>query len=98
MKSQHIEKDPGAGKDCRQEEKGAAKDEMVRQLRLRYPLDGYEFEETPGDSEGQGSLVCCTPWGHKELGVTERLNRQTETLHRELLLCLPRDRSSPCVK
>ena len=71
---------------------------MVRQLRLRYRLNGYEFEGMPGDSEGQGSLVCCTPWGRKELGVTERLNRQTETLHRELLLCLSQDRSSPYVK
>ena len=37
-------------------------------------LDGHEFEQTPGDSEGEGSLVCCSPWGRKELGMTERLN------------------------
>ena len=36
-------------------------------------LSGYEFEETPGDSEGQGSLACCSPWGRKELDMTERL-------------------------
>ena len=37
-------------------------------------LNGREFEQTLGDSEGQGSLVCCSPWGHKELDMTERLN------------------------
>ena len=36
--------------------------------------NGHEFEQTPGDSEGQGSLVCCNSWGHKELDRTERLN------------------------
>ena len=35
-------------------------------------LDGHEFEQTPGDGEGQGSLVCCSPWGHKESDTTER--------------------------
>ena len=33
-------------------------------------LNGHEFEQTPGDSEGQGSLACCSPWGHKELDMT----------------------------
>ena len=37
-------------------------------------LNGHEFEQTPGDGEGQGSLVCSSPWGHKELDATERLN------------------------
>ena len=37
-------------------------------------LNGHEFEQTPGGSRGQRSLVCCSPWGHKELGTTERLN------------------------
>ena len=36
-------------------------------------FDGHEFEQALGDSEGQGSLVCCSPWGHKELDLTERL-------------------------
>ena len=40
-----------------------------------HPLNGSEFEQTPGDSEGQKSLVCCSPWGRKELDTTERLNR-----------------------
>ena len=37
-------------------------------------LNGHEFEQTPGDSEGQGSLVCCSPWGRKESDTTQRLN------------------------
>ena len=36
-----------------------------------HPLNGHEFEQTPGDSEGQGSLACCSPWGHKESDTTE---------------------------
>ena len=46
-------------------------DEMVGWL---CQLNGYEFEQTSGDSEGQGSLACCSSWGHKELAITERLN------------------------
>ena len=38
--------------------------------------DGQEFEQTPGDGEGQGSLPCCSKWGHKELDMTERLNNK----------------------
>ena len=37
-------------------------------------LSGHEFEQTLGDSEGQGSLACCSPWGHKESDTTEQLN------------------------
>ena len=37
-------------------------------------LNGHEFEQTPGDDEGEGSLTCCSPWGLKELDMTERLN------------------------
>ena len=37
-------------------------------------LNGHEFEQAPGDGEGQGSLVCCSPWGHKELHMTEQLS------------------------
>ena len=39
-------------------------------------LNGYEFEPTPGDGEGQGSLVCCSPWGRKESDTTEQLNNK----------------------
>ena len=35
---------------------------------------GHEFEQVPGGGEGQGSLVCCSPWGHKESDMTEQLN------------------------
>ena len=63
-----IGKDPGAGKDWRQEEKGAAEDEMVG---WHYWLDGHEFEQTLEDREGQGSLACYSLWGHTESDVTE---------------------------
>ena len=40
-------------------------------------LNGHELEQTPGDGEGQGRLACCSPWGHKESDVTERLNKDS---------------------
>ena len=46
-------------------------DEMVG---WHHRLNGHGCEQTPGDGEGQGSLVCCSPWGRKELDVTQRLN------------------------
>ena len=46
-------------------------DEMVR---WHHWLNGYEFEQPPGDGTGQGSLACCSPWGHKESDMTEWLN------------------------
>ena len=52
-------------------EKGATEDEMVGWHNL---LNGHEFEQTPGNRE-QISLVCCSPWGHKESDMTERLNK-----------------------
>ena len=61
-KSWLIRKDPDAGKDWGQEEKGVTRDEMVG---WRHPLNGHEFEETPRDSGGERSLVSCSPWGHK---------------------------------
>ena len=67
VKSWLIGKDSDAGKDWGQEEKGTTEDEMVR---WHHQLNGYEFEQTPGDSEGQGSLACCSPWDHKELDMT----------------------------
>ena len=42
--------------------------------RCHHQLNGYEFDQTLGDGEGQGSLVCCSPWGGKESDTTERLN------------------------
>ena len=67
VKSWLIWKDPDAGKDWGKEEKGAAEDEMVG---LHHWLDGHEFEQTLGDSEGQGSLMYCSPWGCKESDKT----------------------------
>ena len=64
-------KDPDAGKDWRWEEKGTTEDEMVG---WHHQIYGNDFEYTPGDSEGQGSLACCSPWGCKELDTTEWLN------------------------
>ena len=46
---------------------GVTEDEMVG---WHHQLNGHEFEQIPGDSEGQGSLVCCSSWGHKELDMT----------------------------
>ena len=63
-KSQLIEEDTNAGKGWGQEEKEVAEDEMVR---LHQWLNGHEFVQVLGDSEGQGSLVCCSPWGDREL-------------------------------
>ena len=70
-KSWFIGKDADGGIDWRQEEKGATEDEMVG---WHHWLDEHEFEPTLGDSGGQGGLVCCSPWGHKESDTTERLN------------------------
>ena len=60
VKSWLIGKDPDAGKDWRQKEKGLTEDKMV-------VLNGHGFEPTPRDSEGQGSLACCSPWGSQRV-------------------------------
>ena len=64
-------KDPNAGRDWGQEEKGTTEDEMAG---WHHRLDGHEFEWTPGVGDGQGGLVCCNSWGRKESDTTERLN------------------------
>ena len=56
--SWQIGKEPDAGKDSGQEEEGATEDEIVE---WHSWLDGHEFEQTPGDIEGKGRLVCCSP-------------------------------------
>ena len=66
-----IGKDPNAGKDWRREEKGMTEDEMVG---WHHWLNGHEFEQAPGVGDGQGSLACYSPWGHKKLDTTEWLN------------------------
>ena len=69
-KSQLTGKDPDAGKDGGQEGKGMTEDEMVGWY---HQFNGHEFEQTSGNG-GQGSLVCCSPQGCKQLDTTERLN------------------------
>ena len=76
MKNQFIRKDPDAGKDWRQEEKGVKEDEMVG---WHHWVNGHEFEQTPGDHEGQGSLECCSPWSCKELDTTKQMNNNIAT-------------------
>ena len=64
-------KDPDAGKDWRQKDKGTTEDEIVG---WHHWLDGHEFEQALGVGDGQGSLACCSPWGGKESDMTDRLN------------------------
>ena len=71
-KSWLIGKDPDAGKDWGQEEKGTTEDEMVGWHYHR--LNGHWFGWTPGVGDGQGGLTCCDSWGHKQLDTTEWLN------------------------
>ena len=68
-KSWLIWKNPDAGKDWRWEEKGMTEDEMAG---WHHRLNGREFEWSRGD--GQGGLVCCSPWSRKESDITEWLN------------------------
>ena len=69
-----FEKDPDAEKERRQEEKGMTVDKMVGR---HHQLNELEFEQTPGDGEVQGSLVCCSLWGRKESDTSEQLNNNT---------------------
>ena len=71
VKSWLIWKDPDAGKDWGQEEKGTTEDEMVG---WHHWLDGHEFVWIPGVGYGQGGLACCDSWGCKKSDTTERLN------------------------
>ena len=67
-----FRKHPDAGNDGRQEEKGMTADEMVGWHHGW--LNEHEFEQAPGVCDGQGSLACYSPWGYKELNMTEWLN------------------------
>ena len=88
VKSQFIGKDPDAGKDWRQEDKGMAEDEMVGWY---HRLNEHEFEQTPGDSEGQGSRVCCSPWGHRESWLSDWTTTHFTftSCHWQLPVCSP---------
>ena len=82
-KSWLVGKDSDAGKDWGQQEKGVTKDEMVG---WHHWFNGQEFEQTLGDSERQGSLPCCSPWGHKESGTTEQLPNNNNKISFGLLV------------
>ena len=71
VKNWLIWKDPDAGKDWRWEEKGTREDEMVWWY---HQLNGHESEQALGVGDGQESLACCSPWGHKESDTAEWLN------------------------
>ena len=73
VKSWLIGKNPDGRKDWRQE-KEMTEDEIVG---WHHWFNGHEFEQTLENREGQGSLVCCGPWGHKESDTTERLNNNS---------------------
>ena len=76
-------KDSDAGRDWGQEEKGITEGEMDG---LHHWLDGHEFEWTPGVGDGQGGLVCCSPWARKESDTTEWLNWTELTEDRRVIL------------
>ena len=83
VKSWLTRKDPDSGEDWRQEEKGTTEDEMVG---WHHWFNGHGFEWTPTVGDGQGGLVCCNSWGHKESDTTE-LN-WTESKHTLMPLLL----------
>ena len=78
-----IGKDPDAGKDWRREEKGVTGDETVGWHQQLYR---HEFEQAPGVGDGEGSLVCCSPWGRKESDMTEWLNWTEMSMHFENIM------------
>ena len=82
-KSSLIRKDTDAGKDWGQEDKGATEDEMVG---WHHQLNRHEFEQTPVGGEGQGSLLCSSPWDLKESDMTEWLNNDNNN-EQELRKC-----------
>ena len=83
VKSWLIGKDPDAGKDRKQEEKGTTEDKIVG---WHHQLNGHEFEQASGDGEGQGSLACCSPWGWRN--QTRLSNWTRQSLQACLLLSL----------
>ena len=96
VKNWLIGKDSDAGKDWGKEEKGMTEDEM---LGLHHWLNVYEFKQASGVGDGQWSLVCCSPWGHKESDTTEQLNltdwtEQLSSLERNLSQSQPWTKAS----
>ena len=99
VKNWIIDKDPDAGKDWRQEEKGMTEDEMVG---CHHRLNGHEFEQALGVGDGQGSLACCSPWNHKDSRhnwATElNQNSQLKVVIKDLMppRLVPKSRSWKC--
>ena len=60
--------------------RGKGHDRMDEMVEWHHLLNGHEFEQIPGDSEGWGSLACCSPWGCKELDTSEGLNNKAKGL------------------
>ena len=94
-KSQLTGKDPDAGKDRRQEEKGVTEDEMVG---WHHQFNGHEFEQAPRDGDGQGSLACCRSWGGKESDTTYQLNNKNKMAIISLYLSINCSRNILCFK
>ena len=79
-RTESLEKDPDAGKDWRQE-KGTTK---VEKVGCHHWVNGHEFEQAPAVGDGQASLACCCPQGHKESNTTEQLNWLTDSSFSEV--------------
>ena len=77
VKNWLIWKDSDTGNDWRQEEKGTTEDEMAG---WHHRLTEHEFEQAQGDGKGQGSLVCCSPWGCRESDMTEQLKSNNSNI------------------
>ena len=88
VKNWLLGKDPDAGKNWRQEGKGMTEDEMVG---WHHRLNGREFEQALGIGDRQGSLVCGSPWGHKESDMTEQLNWTELTKETQRIVWLAQD-------
>ena len=86
VRNKLIGKDPDAGEDWKQD-KRATEDEIVG---WHHRLNGHEFGQTPGDSEGQESLACCSPLSRKELDITECLNNNSNNLRMGMRIFLSR--------
>ena len=71
QRADSLEKTPMLAKIEGRRRREAKEDEMVG---WHHELNGHEFEQTPGDGEGQGHLTCCRPWGRKEADATQGLN------------------------
>ena len=87
VKNWLIRKDPDAGKDWRQEKKETAEDKMVG---WHHRLHASEFEQAPGDCEGQGSLACCHPWGCRVRydWETEQQSHFQKKIHNMFRMCV----------